>query len=462
MMSQPECRLWLAIRFSLLVILVSSRSTVSASSAIAAAFILPVQISPWTTIPRNDRYIPLPPVSSSPPKNYISSQRGVNSSTKKNSESSSNSSSKSNTPSADFDKAPTFDGKMVFPTRALTAGLAGHTVAAVYAIMNKKYKRGSDDNEWGHCEHIGYTRDLNEDIQSHIETYGARVAHIRALSFAYPQRVAMMEVASRWKDQVIQAGGNGEWVDIAVDENASDFEKEEERRRQQMIELMIENAAYEDDDDEFEYDDEDGDFTRYPSPTPRAVTEDVDEDPSDAGSDGVISPFANSDETSEDNHNRTPAEKPLFSFETVDKILDEVRPYLIQDGGNVSVQSVDMDTKNVYLVLEGACGSCPSSTTTMQLGIERVLRENFDDLGDVMQVEDPLAEATELTLRAAVEAEVQRISPAVSAMGGVVEILKVDPIGLVELSFRGPNRVQHGLELAIRDVPFVKHVKFVN
>jgi len=141
-MLQPECRLWLAIRFSLLVILVSFRSTVSASSAIAAAFILPVQISPWTTIPRNDRYIPLPPVSSSPPKNYISSQRGVNSSTKKNSESSSNSSSKSNTPSADFDKAPTFDGKMVFPTRALTAGLAGHTVAAVYAIMNKKYKRG--------------------------------------------------------------------------------------------------------------------------------------------------------------------------------------------------------------------------------------------------------------------------------------------------------------------------------
>lgn len=94
-----------------------------------------------------------------------------------------------------------------------------------------------------------------------------------------------------------------------------------------------------------------------------------------------------------------------------------------------------------------------------------MLRENFEDLGDVMQVEDPLVEAAnnaqELTLEA-VEAEVRRIMPAISAMGGVIEILNVDPIGVVEMSFRGPNRVQHGLELAILDVPFVKHVKFVN
>merc|ERR1740124_562544 len=120
-----------------------------------------------------------------------------------------------------------------------------------------------------------------------------------------------------------------------------------------MIELMIENAAYEDDDDEFEYDDE-GDFTVYPS------SEDVVEvEAGIAGSDNVISPFASNDEESEAEgiHSSTPAEKRIFSLETVDTILDEVRPYLISDGGNVSVQSVDMDTKNVYLVLEGACGS---------------------------------------------------------------------------------------------------------
>jgi len=398
---------------------------------------------------------------------------------------SSSSSSNNDAPSTDLAKAPTFDGKMVFPIRALTAGLTGHTVAAVYAVISKGYKRGSGDDEMKHCEHIGFTRDLNADIQSHIETHNTRVAYIRALSFAYPQKAAMMEVASRWKEQVVEAGGNVEWVEVVGSEDNDETtgaeeeveddailkaaEEEEERRRKQMIELMIENAAYDDDDDEFEYDDEEGDFTVYPSSVTEAVTEEIVEvDVGSAADEGVISPFASaSDEASdfEDPPNTTPAEKPIFNLETVDKILDEVRPYLISDGGNVSIQRVDMDTKSVYLILEGACGSCPSSTITMQMGIERVLRENFEDLGDVMQVEDPLVEAAnnaqELTLEA-VEAEVRRIMPAISAMGGVIEILNVDPIGLVEMSFRGPNRVQHGLELAILDVPYVKHVKFVN
>ena len=142
-------------------------------------------------------------------------------------------------------------------------------------------------------------------------------------------------------------------------------------------------------------------------------------------------------------------------------MLEEVRPYLIADGGNVSVQSVDEVTKNVYLKLEGACGSCASSTVTMQMGIERVLKENFADLGEVIQVEDEEnAKPTELTYQA-VEDEVNRMKQAITAMGGVVRIINVDPIGEVEIEFRGPNKVRQGLELALLDVDFVKHVKFV-
>ena len=43
----------------------------------------------------------------------------------------------------------------------------------------------------------------------------------------------------------------------------------------------------------------------------------------------------------------------------------------------------------VTLALQGACGSCPSSTVTMKMGIERVLRENWPNLGAVMQVKGP-------------------------------------------------------------------------
>jgi Fe-S cluster biogenesis protein NfuA len=89
-----------------------------------------------------------------------------------------------------------------------------------------------------------------------------------------------------------------------------------------------------------------------------------------------------------------------------------------------------------------------------------VLKENFPDLKGVEQVDDDAEDKpTELTYLA-VEDEINRLKGAIIAMGGVVEIISVDPIGVVELKFRGANRVQQGVELALLDVPFVKHVKF--
>lgn len=59
-----------------------------------------------------------------------------------------------------------------------------------------------------------------------------------------------------------------------------------------------------------------------------------------------------------------------FTLENVDKVLDEVRPYLIADGGNVEVVSVDEFTRSVSLTLQGACGSCPSSTVRDNVLVE--------------------------------------------------------------------------------------------
>jgi Fe-S cluster biogenesis protein NfuA len=71
----------------------------------------------------------------------------------------------------------------------------------------------------------------------------------------------------------------------------------------------------------------------------------------------------------------------------VDLVLEDVRPYLISDGGNVDVVSVENGV--VSLKLQGACESCPSSTTTMKMGIERVLKEKFgDSIKDIVQVYD--------------------------------------------------------------------------
>lgn len=53
----------------------------------------------------------------------------------------------------------------------------------------------------------------------------------------------------------------------------------------------------------------------------------------------------------------------------------QIRPYLMADGGNVEFMEIDGPV--VYLKLKGACGSCPSSLTTMTMGIKRRLMEKI-------------------------------------------------------------------------------------
>lgn len=70
--------------------------------------------------------------------------------------------------------------------------------------------------------------------------------------------------------------------------------------------------------------------------------------------------------------------------ENVETVLDELRPYLMADGGNVEL--VEIDGPVVRLRLQGACGSCPSSTMTLRMGIERRLREFIPEIAEVEQV----------------------------------------------------------------------------
>jgi Fe-S cluster biogenesis protein NfuA len=73
-----------------------------------------------------------------------------------------------------------------------------------------------------------------------------------------------------------------------------------------------------------------------------------------------------------------------LTSENVEKVLDELRPYLMSDGGNVEL--VELDGPVVKLRLQGACGSCPSSTMTLRMGIERKLRESIPEIVEVEQV----------------------------------------------------------------------------
>ncbi len=68
-----------------------------------------------------------------------------------------------------------------------------------------------------------------------------------------------------------------------------------------------------------------------------------------------------------------------ITVEAVDKVLDEIRPALQADGGNVQVLGVSEDGI-VKLEMVGACAGCPMATMTLKAGIERILFERIPDI----------------------------------------------------------------------------------
>ncbi len=73
-----------------------------------------------------------------------------------------------------------------------------------------------------------------------------------------------------------------------------------------------------------------------------------------------------------------------LTTENVEQVLDDMRPYLMADGGNVEL--VEIDGPTVKLRLQGACGSCPSSAMTLRMGIERRLKEFIPEIAEIEQV----------------------------------------------------------------------------
>lgn len=69
----------------------------------------------------------------------------------------------------------------------------------------------------------------------------------------------------------------------------------------------------------------------------------------------------------------------------VEEVLDMVRPALQADGGDVELVDVSEDGV-VSVKLTGACGSCPMSTMTLKMGIEKTLMEKIPSVKEVVQV----------------------------------------------------------------------------
>jgi Fe-S cluster biogenesis protein NfuA len=70
--------------------------------------------------------------------------------------------------------------------------------------------------------------------------------------------------------------------------------------------------------------------------------------------------------------------------EKVEKALNDVRPSLQADGGDVEL--VDIENNIVKVRLKGACAGCPMSQMTLKQGIERYLKKLVPDIVSVESV----------------------------------------------------------------------------
>jgi len=70
----------------------------------------------------------------------------------------------------------------------------------------------------------------------------------------------------------------------------------------------------------------------------------------------------------------------------INEILNELRPFLMNDGGNIELIKVENDT--VYVKFQGACSGCAMRQITLKEGIEKLIKEKIPSINSVELVED--------------------------------------------------------------------------
>lgn len=71
-------------------------------------------------------------------------------------------------------------------------------------------------------------------------------------------------------------------------------------------------------------------------------------------------------------------------IERIQKVLEEIRPALQADGGDV--EFIDYSDGIVHVRMQGACGSCPMSVMTLKQGIEARMKAAIPEVKAVEQI----------------------------------------------------------------------------
>lgn len=77
--------------------------------------------------------------------------------------------------------------------------------------------------------------------------------------------------------------------------------------------------------------------------------------------------------------------KPQEILAQIEKALDEIRPFLQSDGGNITLLDV-VDGKHVKVRLEGACSGCSVNQMTLKAGVETTIKKYLPQIETVENV----------------------------------------------------------------------------
>ena len=69
----------------------------------------------------------------------------------------------------------------------------------------------------------------------------------------------------------------------------------------------------------------------------------------------------------------------------IEVALDEIRPFLKNDGGDISLVSFDKNT--VKIKFEGACSTCTVNQMTVKSGVEMIIKKHAPEIEHVISVE---------------------------------------------------------------------------
>jgi len=109
-----------------------------------------------------------------------------------------------------------------------------------------------------------------------------------------------------------------------------------------------------------------------------------------------------------------------LSPENVELVLDELRPYLQNDGGDCEV--IEIDGPIVRLEMQGSCSSCSSSAITLKNGIEKTLLDRIPEIAEVI-AEMP---GSETPTEEGIEKVLSSMRPFLSVTGGTVELVELN------------------------------------